>query len=242
MIRAVALLGASGDLAVVRVAAGLGETTVVTLAPPGGAVDELLASARAAGAARLVRLWDEAVESTDYLGVAFALAGTVRALVGDLTASPTAPAQPVVIVCGDGGRGAVGPAVAERLGVPHLGEVVGAQVIESRVVARRRSGTMVRMYGGAPPLVLCVAPVALARAAAPSEAAAWTSAAKDSGEAEVWTLDRIGLTSAELAYRKRFRPQPAPGPVATPLRFANARELVARLRSDGVLPGQGKSG
>jgi len=223
--RVFALLHRATELHVVRIAASLGETTAVTIAAAGTAADELLQEAVSAGAVRCVRLWDDALAATDYLGVAYTLAATVRALAGDLVE------RPAVVVCGDRGRGAVGPALAERLGVPHLGDVVGAQVTDGRVVARRRSGPLVRLYAAKPPVVLCVA--GEHRPGALTEAAGWTAAVADT---EVWTLAQAGLTGAELAYRKRFRPQPQEGPRGQPKLFPDAAALAARLRDDGLLP------
>jgi electron transfer flavoprotein alpha/beta subunit len=226
-VRAVALVHQPEDLALVRLATGLGETLVVSVAAPSEAIEQLLQQARTAGAVRTVRLWDDAMQATDYLGVAFTLAATVRAVLGDLAARPT------VVLCGDGGRGAVGPAVAERLGLPHLGEVVGASMMDDRVVARRRSGTVVRLYAGKPPSVLCVAAAPTESPAA--EAGGWTSAV---GETEVWTLGQAGLTGAELSYRKRFKPHPSLGPVGAPRLFADVAQLAARLQADGLLSGR----
>lgn len=226
--RTVALIHALEDLAALRLGTALGELTVITVAPPSDAAEALLSRARDDGAARTVRLWDESLAATDYLGVAYALAATVRTALKDVVAQPT------VILCGDRGRGAVGPALAERLQVPHLSDVIGAQLVDGRVVARRRAGAVVRLYAARPPVVLCVS--ALAGALAKPEAAGWTAAAVSTEE---WTLEKVGLTPAELSYRKRFRPHPAPGPTATPRVFADAPSLLERLRSDGLLSGSG---
>jgi hypothetical protein len=59
------------------------------------------------------------------------------------------------------------------------------------------------------------------------------------GTTEAWTLAQAGLTGAELAYRKRFRPQPVAGPTPSPRVFPNVAELVERLRADGVLAQKG---
>ena len=133
---------------------------------------------------------------------------------------------------GNSGDGTLLPAVAERLSLPHLGEVVGASMMDERVVARRRSGTVVRLYAGKPPIVLCLA--AAPSESAGAEAGAWTSAV---GSTEVWTLGQAGLTSAELSYRKRFRPHASAGPTGAPRVFPDAPSLVARLLADGLLSG-----
>jgi electron transfer flavoprotein alpha/beta subunit len=227
--RAIALLRYADDLVALRVGVSLGETVALTLAPPGDEAKKLLTEARAAGAVRTLRLWDDALATTDYLGVAYALAATVRAALGDLSAPPTA------ILCGDRGRSAVGAAVAERLSLPHLSAVVGCAKMGDRVVARRRSGGRVRLYAAAPPLVLCVADASVVDATA-TAAAGWEAAASESPE-EVWTLAQAGLQPHELAYRKRFRAQPLPGPTAAPRVFSDARKLADRLKRDGLLGG-----
>jgi hypothetical protein len=217
-VKAIVLCHRVEELPLVKLAASIGETTVIAVAPPGAATEALLQQAR--GAARVIRLWDEAMESTDYLGVGYTLAATVRTVLGgDLQANPA------VIFYGDEGRGAVGPAVAERLGVPHLGDVIGASIVEGRVVARRRSGPVVRLYAAKPPVVLCALP-----SPADGEGAAPPSI-------ENWNLGQAGLTGAELAYRKRFRPHPSSGPEAQPRTLADVSALIERLRADGVLQG-----
>ena len=219
MTRAIALVKRAADVALVRAAAALGETVAVAV---GAEADVLpvLAGARAAGAARLVRLWDPGLETTDYLGVAYTLAAAIRTL-GDPTATPT------VILAGDRGRGVVGPAVAERLGVPLLGQVLAIELGgDGKRVARRRGREIVRSYAAALPALVCV----LVDAAAPS-------ASGDAGEVESWTLSKVGLSAAELSYRKHFATRPAKGPTPKPRRFENAAALAAQLRAEGFVPG-----
>ncbi|HZS37549.1 MAG TPA: hypothetical protein VFF06_12020 [Polyangia bacterium] len=231
--RGLALIRRPADLVAVRASVALGETSALAVLPAGDAADELLGQACAAGAVRAVRLWDDALESTDYLGVAIALAAATRALAGDL-ASP-----PAVVWCGERGRGAVGPALAERLQLPHLGAVLGASSVEGsedRLVVRRRSGTVVRLYAGSAPAVLCVAEARVS-VERPEKDPAREPAEKPAREIEVWNLERAGLNPAELSYRRRFRPYPEGGPTRAPLKFADARELAARLRADGLIGG-----
>jgi electron transfer flavoprotein alpha/beta subunit len=222
--RAIALIHRAEELPLVKLGVSIGETTAICVSPPGEQIEAVLADARTAGAVRTVRLWDNAVEMTDYLGVGYTLAAAVKTVLGgDLTANPA------VILCGDLGRGAVGAAVAERLGIPHLGDVVGASMMEARVVARRRSGALVRLYASRPPVVLCVS----------SADVTATGTANATGTTEAWTLQQAGLTGAELAYRKRFRPLPSAGPVQSAKVFADVAQLVERLRADGVLAQKG---
>src|SRR6185312_8100286 len=130
VMRAIVLAKRPADVALVSAAAALGETTAIAV---GSEADVLavLAGARAAGATRLVRLWDPGLETTDYLDVAYTLAAAIRAI-GDPALSPTA------ILAGDRGRGVVGPAVAERLGIPLLGQVLSLSLADDKLVAKRR--------------------------------------------------------------------------------------------------------
>jgi electron transfer flavoprotein beta subunit len=210
--RTVALLRRASDLAAARLAVRLGDAVALAVAPEGDEVQKLLAGS---GARRALRLWDEALEGVDYLGVALALAGAVRAL-GDVN----------VVVCGDAGTGAVGPALAERLGWPHLGRVLDAWVETDKLFARRRATTGLRKLAAAPPAVLCVAddgPAEPSGEIAPSTTI------------ENWTLADAKLTAAELSYRRSFRPQPGEGPKRAPLRFADVASLYQRLRDDGLV-------
>ena len=222
-VRVAALVHRADDLSTVRLGVQLGETTAIALAPPGDVSEEVMRASRAVGAARTVRVWDDAIVSTDYLGIAFTLAATVRTLMGDLTQGQA------VILCGDGGLGAVGPALAERLGVPHLGHVFAVGRGEGRVIVRRGAGAEMRAYAGTPPVVLCVTPDGKP-----------TPADGGTGTTEVWTLEQAGIAAAEVAYRKRFRARPEPGPTAKPRVFDDARALAARLLADGLVGGPSK--
>jgi electron transfer flavoprotein alpha/beta subunit len=210
--RTAALLHRPADLAAVRLAARLGDALVLAVAPDNDEVRKLLAGS---GARRAVRLWDEALDGVDYLGVALALAGAVRKL-GDVQ----------VVVCGDSGTAAVGPALAERLGWPHLGRVHDAWMEKDRLHVRRRGTEGLRKLAAAPPALLCLADDGVTH-----------SPGEPSGEIAVegWTLSDASLTAAELSYRRSFRPQPAEGPKAVPRRFADVPSLLARLRADGLV-------
>lgn len=209
--RAVALVHRPSDLPAARLAARLGDVIALAVAPDGDDIRKLLASS---GARRAVRLWDEALEGVDYLGVALALAGAVRTL-GDVE----------VVVCGDAGSAAVGPALAERLGWPHLGRVLDAWQEKDKLFARRRSAGELHKLAAAPPAVLCVAEDATADG--------------DGGSCDVesWTLAQASLTAAELSYRRSFRPHPAEGPheKPAPRRFSDVKSLLERLRADGLV-------
>ena len=96
-----------------------------------------------------MRLWDPGLETTDYLGVAYTLAAAVRAI-GDPSATPT------VILAGDRGRGVVGPAVAERLGVPLLGQVIACRSTTASWWPSDADASVVRSYAAALPALVCL--------------------------------------------------------------------------------------
>jgi electron transfer flavoprotein alpha/beta subunit len=220
--RAIALVRRPADVALVRAAAGLGQVTALAALPDAPEARALLAAARAAGATRLVRLWEPALDSADYLGVAWALAAAVRAVAGELAVSP------MVILAGDRDRAAVGPAVAERLGLPLLGQVTAVELRDGRVIAQRRARGMLRTFAAAPPALVCM-PVAVA---APGLGATEPAAV----EIEVWTLSKVGISATELSHRRRFASTPTTGPIARPRRLPDTAALLERLRDEGLLP------
>jgi hypothetical protein len=243
-VRVVALIGRAPDLALVRAGVAVGETVALT-ARGDEVARPLLAAARTAGAKRLVSVWDPALDTTDYLGIAYALAAAIRAI-GEPAATAT------LILAGDRGRAVVGPAVAERLSLPLLGRAISVELREQKIVARRRGRDLVRTYAAAPPALVClasdgdgVAPVGGDRRGERSEP---KSLPRDSAEGDAgvdrsldaienWTLSRVGLSAAELSYRKRFAPRPALAPTPRPHRFDTVEALAARLRADGLLRG-----
>ncbi|MGZ3408620.1 MAG: hypothetical protein ACXVAN_19350 [Polyangia bacterium] len=218
--RAIVLVKRAVDVALVRAARSLGGETIAIAVGAEADALPVLAAARAAGATRLVRLWDPGLETTDYLGVSYTLAAAVRAI-GDPTATPTA------IVAGDRGRGVVGPAVAERLGVPLLGQILTIEANEGKLVAKRRGRDVVRSYAAAPPALVCLL----------LDGEATQANAADAGDVDSWTLSKVGLSAAELSYRKHFATRPAKGPTPKPRKFADVAALAAQLRAEGLLRG-----
>lgn len=221
MTRVVALVGRGGAIGC---AVTLGETVAVSLSPP--EATGALQSARAAGALRAVTVWDEAIAATDYLGAAQVLASTARKLGFD------------IVVCGSGERGAVGPAVAERLGLPHLTGVIDARIEEGRVIARRRHGGSIHSFRAPLPVVLCVESRApLSPPALEAGRGLLPGTLFEGASVERLGLAEIGVAPAELSWRRRFAPRPSAGPHALPRRFADAAGLAARLAAEGLLPG-----
>lgn len=213
--RVVAIVGRDRAL---EVALSLGsEVIALALAPPDG--EELLQAARASGAVRAVAVWDEALRDTDYYGAAQTLAAAVDKLAGD------------VVVCGDTSGGFLAPALADRLGAPHLSGVVSAELRDGAVVAARPAGGRLHLLSAAPPLVLGVAGGAV------------TPAPSTGHEIERVSLGGIGIAPAELRWRRRFligRPSqkgtPGTPPAPRPRLLESPRDLVERLRQEGLLP------
>ncbi len=224
--RSLALVRRAVDVALVRAGATLGECRAVALLPPDEA-RPLLQAARQAGAVQAIQLWDPALESVDYLGVATALAAIVRAAAPDLAAT--------VILTGDRGRGAVGPALAERLQLPLLAQLIGVERDGERLLARRRFRGVLKLYAVTPPAV-----ASLLLDEATAAPAAGETKGGPRGDVESWTLERVGLTAAELSYRRRFLPHLSPGPEHKPRRLADVNALLERLRADGLVPPKGQ--
>lgn len=220
MTRVVALVRAGGAI---HCAVALGETVAVSLLSPDST--GALPAAQAAGAVRAVAVWDAAVGATDYLGVAQLLASTARKIGFD------------VVLCGGGARGVVGPAVAERLGLPHLNRVLDARIEEGKIIARRSSGGLIRTFRAPLPVVLCVESDLPQTLPAREAARGLLPGTHFAGA----TIERLGLadiaiSAAELNWRRRFAPRPTAGPHALPRVFPNVAALAARLAEEGLLP------
>ena len=215
------LLEDERDLGLVTLAAPLRETIALGCAPldESERVDALLRRAVAAGATRAIRIVDPVIAGVDYLAIAHVLACAVRHLI-EGAGSPSR----IVVLAGDRGRGAVGPAVAERLAITHLGAVQKVALDGERVLADRRCGAELRRFVGTAPVVLAIAPIPPCHAAA--------------GDAtiEALSLETLQITAPELQYRRRFRPTVGAGPMPRPHLVSNIEHLGDRLRRDGLWP------
>lgn len=217
--RVAALLSTRHDAAL-RLALRLGEVIALRAGPR--EEEPLLRGALALGAARAVRLWHPVLGATDYLGLAIALAAAAAHLDCRL------------LLAGDHGSGAVGPAVAERLGLPHLCGVIGAaweeggQGNDARLLVERRTTWGRQRLRGPAEAVLCVAagpPAQVGRGAA-------------GAPIEVLALEDVGLGQVDLDHRRHLLPEPGAAAVMrpTPRLFPGVDALLTRLRQDGVLP------
>jgi electron transfer flavoprotein alpha/beta subunit len=202
----------------------------------------VLAAALAAGCHAAVRVHAPSCDDLDYLGVATILGTAARALGCD------------ALLCGDTSEnertGAVGPAVAEILGVPHLtgvlaiaAETAGVPVPETPVgalpdvmVEHRSGGGIHRLRWPLPAVFCMLAPVGAdtARAAAAAARPGSEAVASDAAITTL-TLDALGLDARALAHRRRLagRAHTGEGDGATVV--ASADDLVARLVAEGIL-------
>jgi len=94
-------------------------------------------------------------------------------------------------------------------------------------VAKRRGRDVVRSYAAALPALVCLV--------VDGDANAATSG--DAGEVESWTLSKVGLSAAELSYRKHFATRPAKGPTPKPRKLDSVATLATQLRAEGLLRG-----
>jgi hypothetical protein len=220
------------DRALLRMARALapGRTLALRVGPGTPQEEDLLRAALCRGAGRAVRLWDPSCAGVDYLGLAHALARAVGHLGGTL------------VLAGDRGQGAVGPALAERLGVPHVCGVIsaswagapdpekGAAAVLPDIIVQRRTRTGIQVLRGPAGAVLCVC-----QQAAGGEAPGAGNGRPDAA-VEVLGFQQIGLSPGELSPWRRLQPEAPAGEVPGPPRFDTPEALLARLRRDGLWP------
>ncbi len=187
--------------------------------------DKVLAMALRAGCARAVRVSGDGVDDLDYLGVAEIVAAAVKKVGAD------------VVVCGDRSvderLGALAPAAAELLAMPHVTAVRGARLEGAALdVDHHASGRIVTLR--------LARPVVLAVCAPPSRGGDAPSAPAPPAAAQAivaWELEDLGLDARRLAPRKALagRLRPLRGSRQATI-FGDAAELVERLRQERVLP------
>ena len=220
-----------------RIAAALGADAVAIAAGPARREDRVLAMALRAGASRAVRLGADGIDDLDYLGLAEALAATVRSVGADL------------VTCGDRSiderTGAIGPALAELLGYAHVTGVLSVAVDGPLILCERFGDGRRDKLAVKRPAVLCLRPPRASESerdsndtpnpfnssTTPRNRARTAPQAIDALDAE-----EVGLDLRRLAPRKntggRLRPVRG-GKHATIL--ATASELVTRLRAEALL-------
>jgi hypothetical protein len=248
------------EAAALRTAVRLRDRLGGTLAALALGADEhqrpVLAAALAAGCDRAVRVHAPDCEGLDYLGVATVLAAAVRRLGCDL------------LLCGDTGEnertGAVGPAVAELLGIAHLTGVLGVEVdgepdgaaretaaaVENKLAVAHLGGGRIHRLRWSLPAALCLlAPVPAAAAEARPDGNAGaavieprgapgteaTVAPRAAAEVETLGLDELGIHARALAHRRRLLGQADTDVGRGAIVVAGADDLVSRLVADGML-------
>jgi electron transfer flavoprotein beta subunit len=222
----VVLLDGETDLHLVAHGRALGAVTALSVGPEDA--QGTLERALALGAERAVRVWDAVLGNCDYLGVAHVLAVATRRAAAD--------APSLVVLAGDRGRNAIGPATAERLSIPHLGQVVQITLRDGRAVVRRREGGLVRLFAAAPPVLLCVPPPRQ-----PETPKTIEPPPSSTPRPAVWTLADLQLVTLELQYRRRFYPSAAaPHAEGDAPQVLDAVALVDRLTKEGLLPSPGR--
>lgn len=197
--------------AALRTGADLELPVVAIAATPQGADEPALKIALRAGCARAIAVDVEPLE-LGYLALARALASAVRT------------AGPRLVLCGDQSetsrRGAIGPALAEVLEMPHLTGVLGVDVADRAVRCRASIEGEMRWFEVSLPAVLC-----LRAAGRPAPAPRRTEGAVvEPHEVELEGSKRISATR----------------PVSVPPRGGAAitespADLIRRLREDHLL-------
>jgi electron transfer flavoprotein beta subunit len=219
--RAAAVLGQCEEAAlragVALRAAGATLTAVTAGASPDE--DDALRLALRAGADRAVRVTDASLDGIDYHGVARVLAAATRHLGFDLVVLGDRSA--------DEAQGAVGPAVAEALGVAHVTAAIDLAIDGGAAAVTRRESGGLRRLRLALPLVVTVV-----RSPAPP-----LRLGDAAGRVEPLDFGALGLVALELRHRVACAGR------ASPVRGAGGAtvlgrpdELIARLRDERLLP------
>jgi electron transfer flavoprotein beta subunit len=208
-----------------------GSQVTVLAAGPAEREDELLSAILAAGANRALRVWDPCLDAVDYLGIGRVLAAAARHAGFDLVIAGERSEDEV--------QGAVGPAVAESLGVPHLTGVLDLTADgppTSVVATRREQGLVRRLRLPLPALVSVVR--------SPTRLPSWgpavaSSATPDGGGApaiEALEMASLGIQAMELKHRDRCLGRAQPVRVTrNATMVADGAELLSRLRGDRLL-------
>jgi electron transfer flavoprotein beta subunit len=196
---------------------GAGVTVTALAAGPAEREDEALRLAMAAGVDRAFRVDDSTLNAMDYYGLARALAGAIKHQGFDLVLTGDRSE--------DEGQGAVGPAVAELLGVLHLGAARRVTIVDKEVRATRREAGIERTLALPLPALVAVA-------------AHTGGALVDSGAQKpitVLDLATIGLSAPELKHREPLLGRPQPVRLSRNATLVGPEELVVRLREERLL-------
>lgn len=195
-----------------------GATVVAVAAGDAAREDAALAHALALGADRGLRVDDAAVKGLDYHGIARVLAAAVRHVGYDLVLAGDRSEDEV--------QGAVGPAVAEALGVPHLTGTLRVELEPGLARATRRDLGVVRTLRLKLPALLTIVTYDGERARPGAAARA----------VEGLDFATLGIQAMELKHRDRCLGRAHPVRVLRNATLVSeADELIARLREDHLL-------
>lgn len=210
--KVLAVLGGA-DAGVLELAATLGEVVALAVAPQPTALHT------ASGAEQRIHLWDPALNETvtptsdGEMVLAAAIAATARRLSTQL------------VVVAETSRGLLASAIAEQLALPHISNVLGAELLPDPAQPLRVSR---RCLHGVQQLRGPMMAVLEALAQSPSEPPRAELAV------ESWSLAEVGLTTVELP-RALLRPVLPEQRTSFPAkRFSSLEELVEQLRQDGL--------
>jgi electron transfer flavoprotein beta subunit len=209
-----AVLGAC-ERAALRAAIALRRSrpgATLTAVAVGDERDEEALAFAAAAQAHTVRLWHAAFEGADYDALARGISAVCRTIGFDLVLAGERSA--------DEGLGAVGPASAEHLGIPHL---TAARELSWEAGGRLRLGrAFAPCLLGSPPLLVTVS------ADHPSDVEL-PAPGPGLAKAELYDLSRVGLLPEELRHRRQYYGELSPR--ARPVEMLPGVEaLVAHLR------------
>ena len=209
------LLGRCDDAAL-RAAVALSTRVTVVAAGPAEREDAALRHALGRGAERAVRVWDPGLDGVDYHAVAQVLAAATRKLGFDLVLAGDRS--------DDEGDGAVGPAVAEALGVPHLTAAIDVGLDGDAARAKRRDSGVERTLRLRLPAVVTVAS-SPATPAPPSRP----------GRFAALDLADLGIHAFEVRPRLHCQGTPTRTAAPAPILAERPDELIARLARDHLL-------
>jgi electron transfer flavoprotein beta subunit len=220
---ALSLRGADGELVAVTAGPAERETPV-------------LEEALRVGADRAIRIWDPVLDGVDYYGIARVLAASIKKQGFDL------------VVCGerseDECQGAVGPAVAELLGVTHLTAAVDLAADGKSVLVTRRDAGSVRTLRVPLPTLVSVTrfvepdrPAGGGSSGPPVVPGVGARPERPSTKSTIETMDlaAVGITAAELKHRDRCVGRAHAVRVARNATLVGVRDLVERLRDERLL-------
>jgi len=194
-----------------------GATITAIAAGPPESEDDLLRGLLARGVDRAVRVSDAALAAVDYYGIARVLAAATKHVGYDLVLAGDRSE--------DEGYGAVGPAVAEALGIVHLSGAHDVAPADGVVRAVRRDAGRLRTLVLPLPALLAV----VSQAASP---------AGDARQGEITSLDlaALGIQPPELRHRDRCVGRISPTrPSRSATVLARPADLIARLDEDHLL-------